>query len=120
MTEQTSPAHPKAHAAAGQPAGQPAGQAAAQSLHAPSPLDIAARAAHRDAAAAPSHAVATHAVATHTAPSQVAVPGTSAAAQDKHDKKAKARVTGAQALVLALENVGVDVVFGIPGGAVLP
>jgi acetolactate synthase-1/2/3 large subunit len=30
------------------------------------------------------------------------------------------RVTGAQALVLALERVGVDVVFGIPGGAVLP
>jgi acetolactate synthase-1/2/3 large subunit len=29
-------------------------------------------------------------------------------------------VTGAQALVLALEGVGVDVVFGIPGGAVLP
>jgi acetolactate synthase-1/2/3 large subunit len=36
------------------------------------------------------------------------------------DKKIRARVTGAQALVLALENVGVDVVFGIPGGAVLP
>jgi acetolactate synthase-1/2/3 large subunit len=30
------------------------------------------------------------------------------------------RVTGAQALVLALEKLGVDVVFGIPGGAVLP
>jgi len=29
-------------------------------------------------------------------------------------------VTGAQALVMALERVGVDVVFGIPGGAVLP
>jgi acetolactate synthase-1/2/3 large subunit len=36
------------------------------------------------------------------------------------DKKIRARVTGAQALILALENVGVDVVFGIPGGAVLP
>jgi acetolactate synthase-1/2/3 large subunit len=32
----------------------------------------------------------------------------------------KARVTGAQALVMALEQVGVEVVFGIPGGAVLP
>ena len=32
----------------------------------------------------------------------------------------KQKVTGAQALVLALERVGVDVVFGIPGGAVLP
>jgi acetolactate synthase I/II/III large subunit len=29
-------------------------------------------------------------------------------------------VTGAQSLVLALETVGVDVVFGIPGGAILP
>ncbi len=30
------------------------------------------------------------------------------------------RITGAQALVRALENSGVDVVFGIPGGAILP
>jgi acetolactate synthase-1/2/3 large subunit len=30
------------------------------------------------------------------------------------------RVTGAQALVHALERVGADVVFGIPGGAILP
>jgi acetolactate synthase I/II/III large subunit len=30
------------------------------------------------------------------------------------------RITGAQALVKALENVGVDTVFGIPGGAILP
>jgi acetolactate synthase-1/2/3 large subunit len=29
-------------------------------------------------------------------------------------------VSGAQALVLALERVGVDTVFGIPGGAILP
>ena len=29
-------------------------------------------------------------------------------------------ITGAQALVRSLENVGVDVVFGIPGGAILP
>ncbi len=95
MTEQTSPAHPKAHAAPGQ----------AQSPHAPSPLDIAARAAHRDQPAAPSPAAA---------------PVPAAAAPDKQDKKAKAKVTGAQALVLALEKVGVEVVFGIPGGAVLP
>jgi acetolactate synthase I/II/III large subunit len=95
MTEQTSPAHPKAHAAPGQ----------AQSPHAPSPLDIAARAVHRDQPAAP-------------APASAPVPA--AAAPDKQDKKARARVTGAQALVLALEKVGVEVVFGIPGGAVLP
>ncbi|HEX8970411.1 MAG TPA: acetolactate synthase large subunit [Oryzihumus sp.] len=29
-------------------------------------------------------------------------------------------VTGAQSLVLSLESVGVDTVFGIPGGAILP
>ena len=32
----------------------------------------------------------------------------------------KLQATGAQALVYALERVGADVVFGIPGGAVLP
>ena len=31
-----------------------------------------------------------------------------------------AKVTGAQSLVMALEAVGVDTVFGIPGGAILP
>jgi acetolactate synthase-1/2/3 large subunit len=30
------------------------------------------------------------------------------------------QVTGAQSLVLSLESVGCDVVFGIPGGAILP
>jgi acetolactate synthase-1/2/3 large subunit len=30
------------------------------------------------------------------------------------------RVTGAQSLVMALEAMGVDTVFGIPGGAILP
>ncbi len=30
------------------------------------------------------------------------------------------QVTGARSLVLALENVGADVVFGIPGGCILP
>src|SRR5260370_42563448 len=95
MTEQTSPAHPEAHAASGQ----------AQSPHAPSPLDIAARAAHRDPAGAPAQGPAA---------------AQAAAAHDKQDKKVKAKVTGAQALVLALEKVGVQVVFGIPGGAVLP
>jgi len=31
-----------------------------------------------------------------------------------------AQVTGAQSLVMALEAIGVDTVFGIPGGAILP
>lgn len=30
------------------------------------------------------------------------------------------QITGAQSLVKALEHVGVDVIFGIPGGAILP
>ena len=30
------------------------------------------------------------------------------------------QMTGAQSLIRALEHVGVDVVFGIPGGAILP
>jgi acetolactate synthase I/II/III large subunit len=34
--------------------------------------------------------------------------------------RATSTVTGAQALVHALERVGADVVFGIPGGAILP
>jgi acetolactate synthase-1/2/3 large subunit len=33
---------------------------------------------------------------------------------------AEVRVTGAQSLVMALEAIGVDTVFGIPGGAILP
>ena len=42
-------------------------------------------------------------------------PGGSAAMTDSHRP-----VTGAQALVRSLEAVGVEVVFGIPGGAILP
>ena len=30
------------------------------------------------------------------------------------------QVTGAQSLVRSLEQVGAEVVFGIPGGAILP
>src|SRR5271168_4411026 len=97
MTEQTSPVPPKAHA--------------------PSPLDIPARAAAqqpprgtpRPAAPAPP-AAAPPAAAQPPATQQ---PAAQAAA-------APTRVTGAQALVLAMEKVGVEVVFGIPGGAVLP
>ena len=53
---------------------------------------------------------------TTAAPSQApATPGQGLAAP------AEARtLTGAQALVAALERLGVDVVFGIPGGAILP
>ena len=162
MTEQTSPAHPKAHAAAGpsgQSSGQPSGRpapASAAASHPPSPLDIAARAGHRDAPAAPApapggsgaladkalqdRASADRATASDRAadriPADRATPDRAApvdraaadratadkAAADKaqQDKKVRAKVTGSQALVLALESLGVEVVFGIPGGAVLP
>src|SRR5690349_11073248 len=63
--------------------------------HGPSPRDLAARAAAREAA-----------------------PGTRAA-QDPEPTE-EMQVTGAQALVATLERLGVDVVFGIPGGAILP
>ncbi len=45
-------------------------------------------------------------------------PAASAAAATNHI--APQQVTGAQSLVLSLEAVGVDTVFGIPGGAILP
>jgi acetolactate synthase-1/2/3 large subunit len=75
--------------------------------HAPSPLDIPTRAA---AAKTPP-----------TRPqSAQAAPEAAAAQPQPLAPAAPVKVTGAQALVLALERVGVDVVFGIPGGAVLP
>jgi acetolactate synthase-1/2/3 large subunit len=89
---------------------------------APSPRDLAARSPHHPAArdsqprpaeaplpASPqvADAVPAQAAATEPPRAQVTSPG-------------KLRATGAQALVYALERVGADVVFGIPGGAVLP
>ena len=97
MTEQTSPVPPKAHA--------------------PSPLDIPARAAAQQPPkgtprpTAPAQPAASS--PTTAQPPAAQPPAAQAAA-------APARVTGAQALVLAMEKVGVEVVFGIPGGAVLP
>lgn len=40
------------------------------------------------------------------------------AARPKH--VALQQLTGAQAVIRSLEELGVDVIFGIPGGAVLP
>src|SRR6202042_354459 len=37
-----------------------------------------------------------------------------------HQKENPVQLTGAQALVRSLEHQGVDVVFGLPGGAILP
>ena len=38
----------------------------------------------------------------------------------KPGPKGPERMTGAQAIVRTLEDLGTDLVFGIPGGAVLP
>src|SRR5215471_1532752 len=137
MTEQTSPVPPKAHAASGH-ADQPPGR----SHPGPSPLDIPARPAApkaapprpapaadpagtpQPAAAAPTPptAPAPPAPPVATAPPEAAVgaPQTDTTPATLPAPKAKVKVTGAQALVMALERVGVEVVFGIPGGAVLP
>ena len=145
MTEQTSPVSPRAHTASG-PADQPPGRA----NPGPSPLDIPARPAPqkaapprsaplvgRDAPAQPAAAEpaagrpqngqpasASQPAASHPATAQPATAqpaGTGQAAGTVASGPAiKARVTGAQALVMAMEQIGVEVVFGIPGGAVLP
>src|ERR1700722_10965787 len=101
------------------PAGSPAPPASAV----PSPRDLAARSPHRDAtlAADPSHA------AEHPRPETPAPPEPGPAQHGSAETPrvpvtgpSRVRATGAQALVYALERVGADVVFGIPGGAVLP
>ncbi len=49
-----------------------------------------------------------------------ATPSPADLAANARPRPTSVEVTGAQSLVLALENVGVEVVFGIPGGAILP
>jgi acetolactate synthase-1/2/3 large subunit len=70
----------------------------------PTPRDLAARTAAREAAA----------------PARYPQPAAQAPAATPAPAAGPAQVTGAQALVLALEKLGVDVIFGIPGGAILP
>ncbi len=72
----------------------------------PSPRDLAARAASREAADTQGKASPGQAA---DAP-RPAAPGPAT----------PTRMTGAAALVAVLERLGVDVVFGIPGGAILP
>jgi acetolactate synthase I/II/III large subunit len=100
MTDQTTAATP----AAG-PARKGAG---------PSPRDLAARAASREAAdhqgtASPSQAAGPASPA-RPAPPPPTPPSPANGTQ----------MSGAAALVATLERLGVDVVFGIPGGAILP
>jgi acetolactate synthase I/II/III large subunit len=108
------------------PAGSP-GPPASPAPAVPSPRDLAARSPHRDTARA----------ADHSHPETLAPAGPDPAGHDPAEHgpaphgpaepprahtagPGRVRATGAQALVYALERVGADVVFGIPGGAVLP
>jgi acetolactate synthase-1/2/3 large subunit len=80
-----------------------------------SPSDSATPGNPRSAGgAAPSPLTVAAGVRAHAQANQAAAPAqpTKAAATES--------VTGAQALVRSLESLGVDVMFGIPGGAILP
>ena len=78
--------------------------------HGPSPRDLAARAAAQQAAPG----------ARPDRPGPTAEPAADPAAAVTPAAAQARSMTGAQALVAALERLGVDVVFGIPGGAILP
>jgi acetolactate synthase-1/2/3 large subunit len=111
----------------------PAGSPVPPGSAVPSPRDLAARSPHREAAHhAQPEVPAEHAPAQPGSPQPgsaqpgSAQPGSAqpGSAQPPEPPRAqvqgRVRATGAQALVYALERVGADVVFGIPGGAVLP
>ena len=131
MTGRKGPAGERpAVAASGPSAGNPA----------PTPRDLAARSPHRDggrttadaphAAGPTASGPAGHGAASAapvgtgpvgTGPARPA-PAVTAPAEPPRvaASPATVRATGAQALVYALERVGASVVFGIPGGAILP
>ena len=130
MTDQTT-----APATPGQELASPARKSAG-----PTPRDLAARAASRDTpeshppgesapatpaapgAAAGSEARPAAPAAQRSRPASPAASAPAPAAERPREPGAVSgtRITGAQALVGALEGLGVDVVFGIPGGAILP
>jgi acetolactate synthase I/II/III large subunit len=120
MTEQMTGR--KSTAGPASPAGSP-GNPAPPAPAVPSPRDLAARSPHR--AADHSHQ---ETAAASAEPAAVPASGQPAPVQPASAEPPRAhpsgpgrvRATGAQALVYALERVGADVVFGIPGGAVLP
>ncbi|HEX6527141.1 MAG TPA: acetolactate synthase large subunit [Streptosporangiaceae bacterium] len=105
---------------------EPAGTAAPAGGAAPTPRDLAAR-AHAQPQAQPHPPVRPH-TQSQSEPAKPYVqprpPQASSQATSVTPSATvgtgKARMTGAQALVHALERVGTDVVFGIPGGAILP
>src|SRR6516225_2036625 len=102
------------------PAGTERPGGAATGPSAPSPRDLAARSPHpaaRDGQPRPAEAPPS---ATPQAAAAVPAQGPAEPPRVQVTSPGKVRATGAQALVYALERVGADVVFGIPGGAVLP
>jgi len=87
----------------------------------PSPRDLAARAASRDTAdpqgkASPGQAAEAPVSDRRSAPG----PAQPDPGGRPPEPATAIRMSGAAALVQALERLGVDVVFGIPGGAILP
>jgi acetolactate synthase-1/2/3 large subunit len=113
MTGRKEPAGTERPAGAGSPV--PAGTGS-PGPSGPSPRDLAARAPHHQPAR----------VADAPRPAEAPVPAAAPPVPAQPEPRAhvtspgKLRATGAQALVYALERAGADVVFGIPGGAVLP
>ena len=121
MTGRNGPAGPERPAGADPRTAGPSG---------PSPRDLAARSPHPPSARAADHSRPAEAPLAAPAPASpvpatpaqgVPAQGTGSEPPRAHvTSPGKVRATGAQALVYALERVGADVVFGIPGGAVLP
>jgi acetolactate synthase-1/2/3 large subunit len=104
---------PDAAASPAQAAATAAG-AAPDAAHGPASAPTAPAGPAGAAANGTASAVAHVAAGAGTPTSAATTPATSAAAPGQ------TRMTGAQALVRALEKVGADVVFGLPGGAILP
>jgi acetolactate synthase I/II/III large subunit len=104
---------PDAAASPAQAADAAAG-AAPDAAHGPASAPTAPAGPAGAAANGTASAVAHVAAGAGTPTSAATTPATSAAAPGQ------TRMTGAQALVRALEKVGADVVFGLPGGAILP
>jgi acetolactate synthase-1/2/3 large subunit len=95
----------------------PAASAAPAEAPATSPSTPAAPAGPAGSAANGTASAVAHVAAGAGTPTSAA---TSTSTTPAPSALGKTRMTGAQALVRALEKVGADVVFGLPGGAILP
>jgi acetolactate synthase-1/2/3 large subunit len=124
MTEQMTGR--KGAAASERPPAAATGPSGSPGIPGPSPRDLAARSPHRETARPAPEPQPYQAVPQQVPLTDEQDPRTPVAPAQPEPPRAhiaspgKTRATGAQALVYALERVGADVVFGIPGGAVLP